>query len=240
MNNFGEMQTKAKQLVQIYCPNYTSDSSSLGTSLMHFHEGIAFGTKLKQTKPKVSNQHQLALIPSNDPQKQGQQGQNRGSYKGNNLGPRQGEENDGYYCENNFRDSTPGSGRRGGRGQGHRPWNNNNDSRQSPNQNSQRGRGGNQNRGRGCGYNPQQGQQQAYDQSYQPAQGQYPYMELPQGQPQNMMPPPPPYDPNWQLQQTQFYNSPAATEQYSQGQYSQGQYPKTNITYRRLSKSATI
>ena len=39
------------------------------------------------------------------------------------------------------------------------------------------------------------------------------------------LPPPPPYDPNWQLRQTQFYNSPAATGQYSQGQYSQGPYP---------------
>ena len=50
-------------------------------------------------------------------------------------------------------------------------------------------------------------------------------MAQPQDQPQNMMLPPPPYDPNWQMQQTQFYNSPAATGQYSQGQYSQGQYP---------------
>ena len=59
------------------------------------------------------------------PPKQGsQQGQNRGGYKGNNLGPGQGQGNDGYYHENNFWDSTRGSGRRGGRGGGHRPWTN--------------------------------------------------------------------------------------------------------------------
>ena len=48
--------------------------------------------------------------------------------------------------------------------------------------------------------------------------------------PQNNLPLPPPYDPNWQLQQTQFYNSPAATGQYSQGQYSQNQYPPSQRT----------
>ena len=60
-------------------------------------------------------------------------------------------------------------------------------------------------------------------------------MAQPQSQPQNMMPPPPPYDPNWQLRQTQFYNSPAATGQYSQGQYSQGQFK-----HHRRSKPKTI
>ena len=45
---------------------------------------------------------------------------------------------------------------------------------------------------------------------------------------QNSLPPPPPYDPNWQLRQTQFYNSPAVSGQYSTGQYSQGQYPPTH------------
>ena len=59
MNNFGEMQTKAKQLVQIYHPNHTTDSSSLGACLMHTFEGAASSTKPKPDKPKVSNQHQL-------------------------------------------------------------------------------------------------------------------------------------------------------------------------------------
>ena len=107
MNNFSEMQTKAKQLVQIYCPNYTQDSSSLGACLMHTHEGTATGSKLKTEKPKVSNQHQVALTQHNDGHKQSkQQTQNRGGYKGNNPGPRQGQSNDGYYRENNFRDSS--------------------------------------------------------------------------------------------------------------------------------------
>ena len=97
------MQTKAKQLVQIYHPNYTSDSSSLGACLMHTHEGTATGSKPKPDKPKVSNQHQLAPTQNNDSHKQGQ---NRGGYKGNNPGLRQGQGNDGYYWENNFRDSS--------------------------------------------------------------------------------------------------------------------------------------
>ena len=37
------------------------------------------------------------------------------------------------------------------------------------------------------------------------------------------MPQPPPYDPNLQLRQTQFYNPPAVTGQKSQYQYLQGQ-----------------
>ena len=84
MNNFGEMQTKAKQLVQIYHPNHTSDSSSLGAWFMHTHEGTATGSKPKPDKTKVSNQHQLAPTQNNDSHKQGQQhNQNRGGYKGN-------------------------------------------------------------------------------------------------------------------------------------------------------------
>ena len=126
MNNFGEMQTKAKQLVQIYRPNHTSDSSSLGACLMHTHEGTANGSKPKPHKLKVSNQHQLAPTKNNDTLKQGQQHcQNRGGYKGNKSGPRQGQGNDGYYRENNFQDSSRGSGRRGSRGQGQGPLTNN-------------------------------------------------------------------------------------------------------------------
>ena len=40
--------------------------------------------------------------------------------------------------------------------------------------------------------------------------------------PQNLIQPPP-YDPNWQLRQTQSYNSPPVTGQYGQNQYSQSQ-----------------
>ena len=52
MNNFGKMQTKAKQLVQIYRPNHTSDTSNLGACLMHTHEGAASGTKPKTRNAK--------------------------------------------------------------------------------------------------------------------------------------------------------------------------------------------
>ena len=48
--------------------------------------------------------------------------------------------------------------------------------------------------------------------------------------PQNMIQPPP-YDPNWQLRQTQFYNSPSVTGQYGQNQYSQGQ--QQQVPYNR-------
>ena len=106
---------------------------------MHTHEGTATGSKPKPDKPQGSNQHQLATTQNNESHKQGQQhNQNRGGYKGNNPGPRQGEANDGYYQENNFRDSSQGSGRRGGRGRGRRHWTNNpNTGGQSSNQNSQ-------------------------------------------------------------------------------------------------------
>ena len=55
MNNFNDMQAKAKQLVQIYHQNYTNDSSSLGACLMHTHEGDTPGTKPKVAKSKVTN-----------------------------------------------------------------------------------------------------------------------------------------------------------------------------------------
>ena len=139
-------------------------------------------------------------MQNNDSHKHGQQhNQNRGGYKGNNPGPRQSQGNDGYYRENNFRDSSRGSGRRGGQG----PWTYNpNNSGQTTNQNSQRGRGGNQNRGRGHGYNPQQNQPPAYEHTYNPPQGQYPYMNQAPLPSHNNLPPPSPYDPNWQLRQT--------------------------------------
>ena len=57
MENFAEMQTKAKQLVQIYCPDHMTDTATLGSCLMHTHVGDTPGSKPKQTKPKVSNQH---------------------------------------------------------------------------------------------------------------------------------------------------------------------------------------
>ena len=71
MNNFNDMQAKAKQLVQIYHSYYTNDSSSLGACLMHTHEGDTPGAKPKVTKSKVTNQHQLAPTQNTGPSKQG-------------------------------------------------------------------------------------------------------------------------------------------------------------------------
>ena len=48
-------------------------------------------------------------------------------------------------------------------------------------------------------------------------------MAVPPTPPQGLLPTPPPYDPNWQLRQTQFYNSPAVGGYVPQGQYSHNQ-----------------
>ena len=80
---------------------------------MHTQEGDTPGAKPKVAKSKVTNQHQLAPTQNRGPSS------NRGGYKSdNNPGSRQGQNNDGYYRQNNFRDSTHGSSSRGGRGQG--------------------------------------------------------------------------------------------------------------------------
>ena len=71
MNNFNDMQAKAKQLVEIYHPNYTNDSSSLGACLMHTHQGDTPSVKPKVAKSKVTNQHQLAPTQNTGPPKQG-------------------------------------------------------------------------------------------------------------------------------------------------------------------------
>ena len=199
--NFNNMQAKAKQLVQIYCLNYTNDCNSLGACLMHTHKGDTPSAKPKVVKLKVTNQHQLVPAQNTGPSKQGNpHGQTRGGYKNNNNpGSRQGQNNDDYYHQNNFRDSTHGSSGRGARGHSQKPWHNNNTNdrgQDSQGQTSQRGRGGNQSRGRGCGYNSQQGQQQTYTQIYQPSQGTYPYM-APLPMPLQNLIQPPPYDPNW-------------------------------------------
>ena len=83
------------------------------------HEGDAPSVKPKVAKSKLSNQHQLAPTQNTGPTKQGNpQGQTRGGYKNNNPGSQPGQSNDGYYHQNNFRNSTYGSSGRGIRGQG--------------------------------------------------------------------------------------------------------------------------
>ena len=127
MDNLDEMQAKAKQLVQIYKPQHDADSS-MGACLMHKHDSPPKNKTSKKTKQKESNQHQLAPIsqaqsqPQNPQSQQGQQNpryNDRLQYQGG----KQNENNDGYYCCNEFHGNRGrGHGRgRGGRGQ----WNNN-------------------------------------------------------------------------------------------------------------------
>ena len=63
MDNFDEMQAKAKQLVQVYRPTQGADAAPLGACLMHTQESKA-QVKQKKGPPKVSNQHQLAPTQS--------------------------------------------------------------------------------------------------------------------------------------------------------------------------------
>ena len=58
-------------------------------------------------------------------------------------------------------------------------------------------------------------------------------MPPPPTPPQSLLPAPPPYDPNWQLRQTQFYNSPAVARYTPQGQYPQGPAPSKNTRDRQ-------
>ena len=234
MDNLDDMQAKAKQLVPIYRPSSGTDASALGACLMHTQEPKV-STKGKKEQTKVSNQHQLAPRPNNSSQEYPAnthtqaQGQRQGNQKGYNKDNGSYQDTRGYYRENTFRDAR-GRGRgRGGRGRGGKPpWKNNDNNQghnsQKGNESQQgRGGGGQNNKGRGRGYENQQSQ---YNNSYNPTnQGQYPYMAPPPTPPQGLLPAPPPYDPNWQLRQTQFYNSPAVGGYALQGQYSHNQPP---------------
>ena len=57
-------------------------------------------------------------------------------------------------------------------------------------------------------------------------------MQPPPTPPAFLLPTPPPYDPNWQLRQTQFYSSPAVTGQY------QPQVPVGNAQKQRQTDQA--
>ena len=228
MDNFDEMQAKAKQLVQIYRSAQGADVASLEACFMHTQE-IKTPAKEKKGPPKVSNQHQLAPTRTNSMNQNG--GLRQDDQKGFNKDNGSYQNTRGYFRENNFRESR-GRGRgRGARGKGGKPpWQNNNDSQgQGPQKgnDSQRGRGsGGQNyKNRGRGYDKQSQYSGRYS---SPQQGQYQYMLPPPTPPQSLLPTPPPYDPNWQLRQTQFYNSPAVAGYASQGQYPQYPAPSQN------------
>ena len=86
---------------------------------------------------------------------------------------------------------------------------------------------------RGRGYDKQSQYSGRYS---SPQQGQYQYMPPPPTPPQSLLPTPPPYDPNWQLRQTQFYNSPAVAGYAPQGQYPQYPAPLQNTGDRQNSR----
>ena len=107
MDDFDEMQAKAKQLVQIYKPTAGTDTSTLGACLMHTHEEKP-SVKPKKGPPKVSNQHQLAPTQNNSGtyrnNSSGQnQGQRRNDQKGFNKDNGSYQDTRGYFTENNFR-----------------------------------------------------------------------------------------------------------------------------------------
>ena len=199
MDNFDEMQAKAKQLVQIYRPTLGADVASMGACFMHTQE-TKIQAKEKKGPPKVSNQHLLAPTQNSPMNQNG--GLRQDDHKRFNKDNRSYQNTSGYFRENNFHESC-GRGRgRGDRGRGGKtPWQNYNDRQgQGPQKgnDSERGRGsGGQNyKNRGRGYDKQSQFTGRYN---SPQQGQYQYMPPPPTPPQSLLPTPPPYDPNWQL-----------------------------------------
>ena len=110
MDNFAAMQTKAKQLVQIYKPAHDSPMAS-ATILVHTTGNTP--TKSKSSQPK-SNQHQLAPINQlQDTPNTGEteyNGGQRGQGRGNDRGPR-GRGNGGN-SNNRYNQQDRGAGRR--------------------------------------------------------------------------------------------------------------------------------
>ena len=199
MDNFAAMQTKAKQLVQIYKPTHSTNAAS---AALLVHTPTDSPDKGKSSQPK-SNQHQLA--PIDPPQEQqnrsggdfnsGKRGRGRGNDHSNRG--RGGYGNSDNRYENQDQGGGRGQGRREynenrGRGQEnfsrgrHRPWENNDSNnrdrynRDRPNEghnNSNRGRRSDGNRGqndgdRGRGRRWNQHNQyspQEYSQNYPPS-----------------------------------------------------------------------
>ena len=87
MDNFAAMQTKAKQLVQIYKPAHDSPMASAAILV---HTAGTNPTKSKSSQPK-SNQHQLA--PINQSQENSYTGETE--YNG-------GQHGQGHRCDRSF------------------------------------------------------------------------------------------------------------------------------------------
>ena len=116
MDNFAAMQTKAKQLVQIYKPAHDSPMASAAILV---HTAGNTPTKSKSSQPK-SNQHQLAPInQSQDNPNTGEteyNGGQRGRGHGHDRGPR------GHGNRGNLDNWYENQDRGAGRGQGQRDF----------------------------------------------------------------------------------------------------------------------
>ena len=116
MDNFVAMQTKAKQLVQIYKPAHDSPMASAAILV---HTAGNTPTKSKSSQPK-SNQHQLAPI------NQSQDNPNRGEteYNGGQRGPGHGRDRSthGHGNRGNSDYRYDNQDRGAGRGQGQRDF----------------------------------------------------------------------------------------------------------------------
>ena len=82
MDNFAAMQTKAKQLVQIYKPAH---DSPLGSATILVHMAGQTPEKSKSTQPK-SNQHQLAPINTSTDNTVRDESENTGGQRGRGRG----------------------------------------------------------------------------------------------------------------------------------------------------------
>ena len=108
MDNFAAMQTKAKQLVQIYKPAH---DSPIASAAILVHTAGNTPTKSKSSQPK-SNQHQLAPInQSQDNPNTGETGYNGGQHRRNrsSRGRGNGGNSDNRY-DNQDRGASHGQG----------------------------------------------------------------------------------------------------------------------------------
>ena len=232
MDDFAAMQTKAKQLVQIYKPAHSTNAASAAI-LVHTPTDSVEKGKNSQHK---SNQHQLA--PINLPQEQqsrsggefGNRKRGRGRGNDRNNQGRGGYGNSDNRYENQDQGGGRGQGRREynenrGRGQDnfsrgrHRPWENNDSSnrdrdnrdRNSDGQNNgNRGRRWDGNRGQNDG---DRGQGRRWNQHEQYPQQEYSHNYLP---PNHYRPPPMGRQYQYQMPYEQYPPYPQQPQQYTQ------------------------
>ena len=147
MDDFGAMQAKAKQLVQIYKPTHIS---SMASATLLAHTVPDPKSNVSPPQPQI-NQHQLAPINAapREEQSTGGNDEYRGNYRGRGRGRDRGSRGRGGGRNNDNRDDRDRGGNRGEYKQGY------NDNRGQGQDNSSRGRrkqwdGNNDNRDRGA------------------------------------------------------------------------------------------